>query len=91
MFGSPAFPLPRDKSIHTLTDKIARSDSNGSPGVGFAEAMIGFIHVGDDIDDFDKATQLARSRGESARFFLSMKSWDISERECHESHEESPF
>lgn len=91
MFGSPAFPFPRDTSMSTLMEKITKSNSNGNPGVEFAEVMTGFIHVGDDVHDFDVATNLARSRGESARVFLNVKSWDTSEREYHECHVKSPF
>jgi hypothetical protein len=82
MFGSPAFPIPTDKSVDSLTDKIVRSESTDSSGVGFAEVMSGFIHAGEDLGDFEHAAELARSRSESARFFLSVKSWDISECEC---------
>lgn len=82
MFGSPAFPVPRNRSVDNLTEKIARSESTDSSGVGFAEVMSGFIHVGEDVGDFKHATELARSRSECARFFLSVKSWDISECEC---------
>lgn len=37
------------------------------------------IHAGRDVKDFDIAASLARSRCESARFFLTVKSWDIDE------------
>lgn len=86
MFGSPAFSLPRDKPMAALMEKIVKSNANQNPGVEFAEVMTGFIHVGDNVDDFDIATELARSRGESARFFLNVKSWDTSERKYDESH-----
>ncbi|POR32224.1 Glucose-methanol-choline oxidoreductase [Tolypocladium paradoxum] len=79
MFGSPAFPLPGDAGIQTLTDTISKAKENGYAGVGFSEVMSGFIHAGRDVGDFETAANLARSRCESARFFLSVKSWDTAE------------
>lgn len=81
MFGSPKFRLPRDDGIEKLSNTIAQTQDNRTSGVGFSEVMAGFIHAGRDVGDFDIATKLARSQCESARFFLSVKSWDTSERE----------
>ena len=53
---------------------VAKDDRTS--GIGFTEVMSGFIHIGDDIEDFDLATKIARSECEAARFFLSVKSFD---------------
>jgi hypothetical protein len=81
MFGKPRFPLPIDESINLLEEAIEKSIENKIPGVGFSEVMTGFIHVGRDVTDFEIATKLARSCCESARFFLTVKSWDTAECE----------
>jgi hypothetical protein len=79
LFGTPAYSFDRDASTVNLAASIALAKENGTAGVGFAEVMTGFIHAGGDITDFDVATKYARSRAESARFFLSVKSWNTSE------------
>lgn len=79
MFGNPSFPLPGDPGIEKLVRTIARANENGDAGIGFSEVMSGFIHAGRDIGDFETAAKFARSRCESARFFLSVKSWDTAE------------
>lgn len=79
MFGKPKYPLPRDEGIEKLSTAMVKAGDNGNAGIGFSEVMAGFIHAGPDVGDFHVATDLARSRCESARFFLSVKSWDITE------------
>ncbi|KAJ3455563.1 hypothetical protein MRS44_017045 [Fusarium solani] len=79
MFGSRSFPLPGDAGIEKLACTIAKANENGDAGIGFSEVMSGFIHAGRDIGDFETAAKFARSRCESARFFLSVKSWDTAE------------
>ena len=49
---------------------------NGSHGFGFSEHMSGFVHIGDDLGDYEIATAEARITCESACFFLSIKTWD---------------
>lgn len=80
MFGCPKFPLPRDEGIERVANIIAKATDNKSAGLGFSELMSGFIHVGHDVVDFNDAANLARSRSESARFFLTLMSWDTTER-----------
>jgi hypothetical protein len=60
---------------------MTKASDNGNSGVSFSEVMAGSIHAGPDVGDFKVATDLGRSRCESARFFLSVKSWDITECE----------
>jgi hypothetical protein len=85
MFGNPSFPLPGDAGIEKLVRTIAKANENGDAGIGFSEVMSGFIHAGRDVGDFETAAKFARSRCESARFFLSVKSWDTAECKhiCH--------
>lgn len=80
MFGSPKFPLPRDDAMVKLAATMAKAEGNFNSGVGFSEVMSGFIHAGPDVGDFHVANDLGRSRCESARFFLSVRSWDVTER-----------
>lgn len=76
VYGTPAYPQPRDESLQRLSDTIVRAEAAGTSGVGFSEVMTGFIHAGPDLGDYDIATDVGRSRGEAARFFLSVKSWN---------------
>lgn len=80
VFGKPAHPYPRDPNMYKLANAIDKADNNQDAGIGFSEVMSGFIHAGSDVGDFDVAAKLARSRLESARFFLTVKSWDTDER-----------
>lgn len=83
MFGSPAHPLPRDKSMAALEAILlnAENDSNKRT-IGFSEVMSGFIHAGPDIGEFEAATKLAKSQCEAARVFLDVKSWRVADRKC---------
>ena len=38
--------------------------------------MEGYIHIGDEIDDFLVAEKTARGAANSARFFLTVHAWD---------------
>ena len=46
--------------------------------------MSGFVHIGDDLGDYESATAEARIACESACFFLSIKTWDT-ERSEHDA------
>lgn len=81
MFGSPAYPLPRDDLATTLANTMLESESNKNQTLGFSEVMSGFIHAGPDIGNFEAATKLAQSRCEAARVFLDVKSWDVTKSE----------
>jgi hypothetical protein len=91
LYGSPAFPLPTEPDIEKLASRITNARENGHSGVGFSEVMSGFIHAGQDVGDFEVATKIARSHCESARFFLSVKSWDTSECEKYPLRMPSSF
>lgn len=80
-FDEPQFPLERDLSIEAVEETIAQASDRQSAGIGFTEIMAGYIHTGENIEDFEIATRAAKGRCESARFFLSVKTWDIENRE----------
>ena len=46
--------------------------------------MSGFVHIGDDLGDYESATAEARSICESACFFLSIQTWDTENSELNE-------
>ncbi|KAH7143579.1 hypothetical protein EDB81DRAFT_947639 [Dactylonectria macrodidyma] len=76
-FDQPQFPFDEDLTVKVIQDKITQASDNQSAGIGFTEIMAGYIHTGDDIDDFEIATRAAKGRCESARFFLSVRTWDV--------------
>ncbi|KAL7909362.1 hypothetical protein GGI35DRAFT_479634 [Trichoderma velutinum] len=86
VYGSAELSLPKEPDIEKLANTIRRARENNYSGVGFSEVMSGFIHVGQDVNDFVIAANIARSQCESARFFLSVKSWDSSELVNNNSH-----
>ncbi|KAM0556073.1 hypothetical protein ACHAPJ_006061 [Fusarium lateritium] len=77
LFGVPAHPLPQKKDMRKLANTIAKAEDNGQAGINFSEVMSGYIHAGNEIKDFDVAAKIARSQCKGARFFLTVKSWDI--------------
>ena len=83
LFGNPAYPYPFPrkagafdafKATQRLIDDAEAAESEGFE---FSEVMSGYIHIGNDIDDFECARRAARGACEAARFFLSMHTWDI--------------
>ena len=65
-----------DEDLEATERLIVQAKGDKTSGIGFTEVMSGFIHVGNEIEDFDLATKVARSNCEAARFFLSVKSWN---------------
>ena len=61
-------------------DTVYSAMSTGKEGIIFTEVMKGFIHIGDEIDDFDVAADQAKSECADARFFLSVHAWDTDTR-----------
>jgi hypothetical protein len=76
LYGKPRFPVVDNAGLETTEKLIDVAKDDQTSGIGFTEVMSGFIHIGDDVKDFDLATKIARSECEAARFFLSVKSWD---------------
>lgn len=63
-----------------LATAIAKAEDDGNAGLSFSEVMSGYIHTGTEVKDFDVSAKIARSQCETARFFLTVKSWDIDQR-----------
>lgn len=76
LFGKPRFPVIDDAGTEATEKLIDVAKDDQTSGIGFTEVMSGFIHIGDDVKDFDLAAKIARSECEAARFFLSVKSFD---------------
>jgi hypothetical protein len=51
-------------------------------GVRFTEVMQGYIHVGDDIADFDVAERKARGAASAAQLYLSVDAYSVDNRTC---------
>ncbi|KAL2191376.1 FAD/NAD(P)-binding domain-containing protein [Thermothelomyces heterothallicus CBS 203.75] len=75
-----------------MADKVIRSARELSAGgIGFTEVMSGFIHhdenlTGDDRETYELAHRVAKSRCESARFFLSVQAFNTRELVRHSQH-----
>ncbi|KAI0015341.1 glucose-methanol-choline oxidoreductase [Xylariomycetidae sp. FL0641] len=70
-----------DKKISSARDSMAIARSQDDGGFGFTEVMSGWIHRDrgfsrDDPDTYELAARTAQSRCESARFFLSVQSFN---------------
>ncbi|KAF2458980.1 hypothetical protein BDY21DRAFT_282680 [Lineolata rhizophorae] len=76
MFGYPEHPIPKDQQLIEAEDMISKSLATGEGGIAFTEVMKGFIHVGDDIQDFKVAAEHAKGECADARFFLSVRAYD---------------
>jgi hypothetical protein len=70
-----------DADLDASEQLIAVARDQQTSGIGFTEVMSGFIHIGEDVDDFELATKIARSECEAARFFLSVKTWNTQDCE----------
>lgn len=53
-----------------------------SEGINFTEVMEGFMYIGDEIEDFTFAADVARAACNSARFYLSVHAWNTDTRNC---------
>lgn len=81
LFGEPAHNfLPEDAESQQIRADMLLAGNNGDAGLSFTEAMEGFIHIGEGVDDLAVATSIARERSETARFFLSVRSWNTRHR-----------
>lgn len=81
LFGKPKHSQPREPKMEEIASIMTEAGTGGDDTIGFSEVMSGYIHAGGEVDDFDVAAKYALSRCESARFFLTVKSWDTDERE----------
>ena len=101
LFGQPQH-LPRrgevvtdavdeEGSLVTASDVVRSAGAVQASGLGFTEVMTGFIHYDrrlktDDRETYELAYRTARSLCESARFFLSVQSFDITQTLKHHQH-----
>jgi hypothetical protein len=69
-------PTQHNTCIKEVEELITNAANHGESGIGFSEVMSGFVHIGNEIEDFEIATKIAQSQGETAKFFLSIKSWN---------------
>ena len=70
------------ETLDAALEVIKRADAIKASGFGFTEVMSGFIHhaenmVEDNQETYDLAYRVAKSQCESARFFLSVQSFDV--------------
>lgn len=65
--------LPED--MEQAQKEIANSPKTG--GARFTEVMEGYLHLGDEIEDYAIAIESAKGACSSARFYLSIDAWDI--------------
>ncbi|KAH8597036.1 glucose-methanol-choline oxidoreductase-like protein [Bisporella sp. PMI_857] len=68
--------------IATASELVATTKSEKASSFGFTEVMSGYIHYGDGVQgdkvaDYETAAKTARGLCEQARFFLSVKAWDV--------------
>ena len=61
--------------------EINDARATGKAGTIFTEVMRGFIHIGDEIDDFEVAEDQAEMECADAHFYLSVHAWDTNNRE----------
>jgi hypothetical protein len=82
LFGYPEHPILSEESVTfaQAEDIIYSATAARKEGIIFTEVMKGFIHLGDDINDFEVAADQAKSECTDARFFLSIHAWDIMSR-----------
>jgi choline dehydrogenase-like flavoprotein len=78
--GEPKVKWPLTKDMAEAQQAIR--DATGESGVRFAEVMDGYLHVGDEIEDFKVAEKYAKGVGSTARFFLSVDTYSTKNREC---------
>ncbi|KAF7366427.1 FAD/NAD(P)-binding domain-containing protein [Mycena sanguinolenta] len=87
LFGKPAKSLALTKDMVTASEAI-RSAAPSTGGIRFTEIMDGHIYIGDDIDDFVVAENVAKGASSSAGFYLSVDAYSVQnliERDNHAS------
>ncbi|KAI9686139.1 MAG: hypothetical protein M1822_003794 [Bathelium mastoideum] len=63
-------------SVKAAETEIDDARAAGKAGTIFTEVMRGFIHIGDEIDDFLVAADQAEMECADAHFYLSVHAWD---------------
>lgn len=80
-----------EDSLEASSELVNSTREKKAKGFGFTEVMTGFVHydkrlVEDNKDTYELANRTAKSRGEIARFFLSVQSFDLNETMSHHQH-----
>ncbi|KAJ7097404.1 hypothetical protein C8R44DRAFT_949487 [Mycena epipterygia] len=70
LFGKPAMYFALTPEMAAASEKI-RSERLSEGGIRFTEVLAGYMHIGDDIDDFIVAEYIAKACSSSARLYLS--------------------
>ena len=78
-------------SMTMASDVVSSAKAMRASGFGFTEVMTGFVHHDpnlktDERETYELAYRTARSRCESARFFLSVQSFDTASTLAHDQH-----
>jgi len=86
LFGKPAKSFALTPDMVEAQEAIKASASTS--GVRFTEIMEGHIHIGDNIDDFEVAENVAKGASSAAKFYLSIDAYSVKnliERSDHAS------
>lgn len=83
--------LEEQGSMTMASDVVSAAKAMRASGFGFTEVMTGFVHHDpnlktDERETYELAHRTARSRCESARFFLSVQSFDVASTLAHDQH-----
>jgi hypothetical protein len=83
--------VEEQESIKEANKVIRTARDLSASGIGFTEVMSGFIHynkslVEDKRETYELAHRIAKSRCESARFFLSVQAFNTKEMVKHSQH-----
>ncbi|KAI1104865.1 FAD/NAD(P)-binding domain-containing protein [Jackrogersella minutella] len=78
----PAEDASETAKMHSAKNAIISARRTNDSGFGFTEVMSGFIHRDkglkrDNVDTYELAARTAKSLSETARFFLSVQSFNI--------------
>ncbi|KAL9066065.1 MAG: hypothetical protein Q9157_007266 [Trypethelium eluteriae] len=91
-YGNPTYVPSPDHfddlaAIKKAEAEIDEARAAGKAGTIFTEVMKGYIHIGDEIDDFEVAFDQARSETADAHFYLSVHAWDTNELVSRADHQ----
>jgi hypothetical protein len=84
--------IQEDRAISDMSAMIRNAKDIDAGGFGFTEVMSGYIHKGDGMmgdkkETYEIAYRMGKSLCESARFFLSIQSYNMSALVKQDSHE----
>ena len=82
LFGPPSHCIHQEGHLKHAKKIIDEAQAAKSEGVSFTEVMEGFMYIGDEIEDFTIASNVARAACNSARFYLSAHAWNTDTCRC---------